>query len=131
MTGVPRKIGNQPGPVRICLGVPRGVHQSGARPAVAEAFRCCQDVTPSIRESAPDTQPQPSGTPAPKPQHDIAERHPIPGPTFHDHGRPPHTGQTNKRSLEQGSQRDEELKGPYRAKTKPLLHFISTSIAAY
>ena len=73
-----------------------------ARPAVAEAFRCCHDVTPSMRDSAPDTQPQPSDKPARKPQHDIAERHPIPGPTFHDQGRPPHTGQTNRRSLEQG-----------------------------
>ena len=35
-----------------------------ARPAVAEALRCCHDVTPSMRVSAPVTLPKPSDKPA-------------------------------------------------------------------
>jgi hypothetical protein len=35
MPGVPCMIGDQPFPATISLGVPRGVHQSGARPAEA------------------------------------------------------------------------------------------------
>ena len=34
---------------------------------VAEACRCCHDVTPSMRVSAPVTLPKPSDTPARKP----------------------------------------------------------------
>ena len=37
------------------------------RDLVAEAFRCCHDVTPSMRVSAPVTLPKPSDTPAHKP----------------------------------------------------------------
>ena len=37
------------------------------RDLVAEAFRCCHDVTPSMRVSAPVTLPKPSDKPARKP----------------------------------------------------------------
>ena len=37
------------------------------RDLVAEAFRCCHNVTPSMRVSAPITLPKPSDTPAYKP----------------------------------------------------------------
>ena len=32
----------------------------------------------------------PSDIPHHKLEHDVSERHPIPGPTFHHQGRPPH-----------------------------------------
>jgi hypothetical protein len=57
--------------VRLCVAA---AISCARRPAaeridvlVAEAFRCCHDVTPSMRVSAPVTLPKPSDTPARKP----------------------------------------------------------------
>ena len=71
-----------------------------------------------MRVSAPVTLSKTTDNPARKPSHDAAERqrHPIPGPTFHDQGRPPHTGHTNFNREEQRDEViNELLPSPYRA----------------
>ena len=68
MPRIPRMIRDQPGPVRVSVGVPwRSPPVRRKACCGAEAFRCCHDVTPSMRVSAPVTLPKPSDKPARKP----------------------------------------------------------------